>query len=539
MKMKKLSALFLATIMSFGMAGCIVSEGTSDNGTSDNATSENGTSENTPSATKTDETLFTELKTAIAATDAYAGAITISGDMKNQQIASDPSTDETESMEQHITAKASSDPASKLYYMIESSENSYADETESIVATEKLFKSGNDYYHFQKSQSTSTDAWDNYEEYTKVSANSDYFNIDDSIDMSSFFGMAIGGTCLADTYAELTSAYSTVYTSAMDNFFAQMDEEEFNPEEGDSLSVTHDVAISETNGEITLSIILNYAVTDIGEEGTQIVSAVMSRSVSVKNGMVSVVSIAVTMDMEASYDIGEESITQKQTQIMEMDYAIDYAFDQAGYDAISVSLPSEEEILVEEDSYNKAVTLMLGDIDITTEMNSSVSFEDAISKAITHLEEDLNDYNYEANKKFTVEGIYYDKEFTQAIDPATITEEQFFALDTIYVKYTLAEGFFMHCTDYKDVEQYSKPYQIVMSQDLYSYGYYRRPSVESVSDYEEGIAYEEGYDIVSVNGVQTTESSFVPVAGGCYNIVYTTVATDADVTILDLLNFIM
>ena len=65
------------------------------------------------------------------------------------------------------------------------------------------------------------------------------------------------------------------------------------------------------------------------------------------------------------------------------------------------------------------------------------------------------------------------------------------------------------------------------------------PNVESISDYEEGFAYEEGYDSVWVNGVQTTETSFVPVSGGCYNIVYTTVATDADITILDLFNSIM
>ena len=35
MKMKKLSALFLAMLMSFGMVGCIARNDTSDNGTSD------------------------------------------------------------------------------------------------------------------------------------------------------------------------------------------------------------------------------------------------------------------------------------------------------------------------------------------------------------------------------------------------------------------------------------------------------------------------------------------------------------------------
>ena len=268
-------------------------------------------------------------------------------------------------------------------------------------------------------------------------------------------------------------------------------------------------------------------------------SAIMNRSCTVTNGKISAVSLTVD-----ALDNVETSTSQNMEA--ELSYSIEYAFDQAGYDAITVTLPAEEEISVEVQDYSTKIVVMFGDIPCNTAISSYAdepSVEDALSNLASNLESNYesgswdDNGEYQAVKTLTIEGLYLDKEFTQPLDAANMTEDEYFALETIYAKYTLADGYFMHCNDYKEESMLSKPFQIVALGGLFSgsgndYSY---ASVDSIESYADGFTFDEGYNGVWVNGVQTTETSFVPESGASYHIVYKMITTDEDITVFDLI----
>ena len=546
MKMKKLLSLLLAISMAVSFTACMDNENTTDgsepNSPTESTQPESGaTSEDPNPAERTDEDRFADFKASVTATQAYAGPLTISATMSSSQSYIDPEMDEEEMMGNTMTAKTSFDPASKLSYIIESSESVYGEEKETTVETGKLFKSGDSFYYYDKAVATPASDWNNYESYTKLHSRSSYFeDMKEDADIVYFTEMIIGGAMLADTYAELTSAYSTVYTTALDNFFDQIDEEEFNPSEGDAVAIAPTVTIVEENGSITLNITTTLEITNASEEDpTEIMSAIMNRSCTVTNGKISAVSL--TID---AVDNVETSTSQNMEA--EMSYSIEYAFDQAGYNAITVTLPAEEEISVEVQDYSTEIVVMFGDIPCNTYISSYAdepSVEDALSYIVSNLESNYelgswdDNGEYQAVKTLTIEGLYLDKEFTQPLDAANMTEDEYFALETIYAKYTLADGYFMHCNDYKEESMLSKPFQIVALGGLFSSSEndYSYASVDSIESYADGFTFDEGYNGVWVNGVQTTETSFVPESGASYHIVYKMITTDEDITVLDLI----
>ena len=547
MKMKKLLSLLLAMSMAASFTACVGGNENTSDGSETNAPTEStqpdsgATSEDPNPAERTDEDRFADFKASVTATQAYVGPLTISANMSSSQSYVDPEMNEEELMGSTMTAKTSFDPASKLSYVIESSESVYGGEKEVYTTTGKLFKVDDSFYHYDKAESTPADDRNNYESYTKLHSHSSYFeDMKEDADIVYFSEMVIGGAMLADTYAELTSAYSTVYTAALDNFFAQIDEEEFNPSEGDAVAIAPTVTIVEENGSITLNITTTLEITNASAEApTEIMSAIMNRSCTVTNGKISAVSLTVD-----ALDNVETSTSQNMEA--ELSYSIEYAFDQAGYDAITVTLPAEEEISVEVQDYSTKIVVMFGDIPCNTAISSYAdepSVEDALSNLASNLESNYesgswdDNGEYQAVKTLTIEGLYLDKEFTQPLDAANMTEDEYFALETIYAKYTLADGYFMHCNDYKEESMLSKPFQIVALGGLFSgsgndYSY---ASVDSIESYADGFTFDEGYNGVWVNGVQTTETSFVPESGASYHIVYKMITTDEDITVFDLI----
>jgi len=567
MKTKKFLSLLLATLMACGMFACGGGNDSSvDSTPSGSPSSENAQPDNSGETSdsgeasdggeqggpveKTDDELYALVKEAVTATQAYTGAVTATAATKMV---------EGEGMSSIMSGKYSFDPATKLSYVTEESESEYKmpqeeetseDTTQKNVSstTSKVFKSGDAYYSYDKSVGSSM--WSNYESYTLLHERSSSLEVGEDMDIGFIVSMVAGGVFLADTYTELTSAFDTTYEAAIANTIAAAKEDAedggFNAEEGDKLGATPTVTIVEEDGAVTLTISSLVEMTDAGEDGSQIMKLLMDRSFTAKEGKISEVALAINVDMTMSYPAEDsaEPLTMSQKMEMEMSYAVEYAFDQAGYDAITVTLPAEEEISVETMDYGKSLTVMFGDVAMDEYISSyaeTPSYADALNGMKSSIEQQFTEgsYNdqggYEEVQLLTIEGFYLDKELTKPLDPTALTEEEYYALETVYAKYTVAEGYFIYSSEYEDVEQYSKPYQIVMGVGFGASYASAMLQIYRVSDYESGYnVYPGEGETVLLNGVQLEETSFVPESGKTYLVVYKSVMTDADVTILDL-----
>ena len=529
LNLKKLLSLLLAACMAFSLFAC--------GSTEDNSSKEN--SEKPEPAVRTDDDRFTDVKTAVTTTDAYVGPLTMVVSVDTKQTSPDWETGEPTTYSMTMNGKASLNPATNAYYTTSTNTSKYGEEEESSTNVEKVFAANGNNYLYEKNESIPASDWD-YEEYTQMLPRS----------VAGFYDMAtgetrivttaiMGGAVLADNYKELVSAYANVFPAAVANTIAQADANEddtFNEAEGDLLEATPIITLVEENNVITLSIISEIKTVDASEEGNSMVEILFTRQLSVKDGKISSVLLEMTMNVSSTMpaEEGEEPVTQiLQGVDISMGYTMDYTFDQAGYDAIAVTLPDADEITVETQNYDKDLTVMFGDVAYKTSLTSYAwepSIEDAFSNLSTSIESNFND------GALTIEGLYLDKELTTPLNPATMTEDEYFALETIYAKYTIAEGYFMYVQEEVEESDLSKPYQIVMG-DLSSFdeGSYSSPYIEAVASYADGFMIEEREGAtIWINGVQTTESSFTPVSGTIYRIVLKTTLTDATFTVTHL-----
>ena len=531
LNLKKLLSLLLSAGMAFSLFACGDAQ---DNDSKD--------STQTPEpAVRTDDDRFTDVKTAVTTTDAYVGPLTMVVSVDTKQTSPDWETGEPTTYSMNMSGKASLNPATNAYYTTSTNTSKYGEEEESSTNVEKVFAANGNHYLYEKNESIPASDWD-YEEYTQMLPRSVAGFYDMATGETRIITTAImGGAVLADNYKELVSAYANVFPAAVANTIAQAEVNEddtFNEAEGDLLEATPIITLVEENNVITLSIVSEIKTVDASEEGNSMVEILFTRQLSVKDGKISSVLLEMTMNVSSTMpaEEGEEPVTQiLQGVDISMGYTMDYTFDQAGYDAIAVTLPDADEITVETQNYDKDLTVMFGDVAYKTSLTSYAwepSIEDAFSNLSTSIESNFN------GGALTIEGLYLDKELTKPLDPATMTEDEYFALETLYAKYTIADGYFMYVQEDVEENDLSKPYQIVMG-DLSSFdeGSYSSPYIEAVASYADGFMIEEREGAtVWINGVQTTETSFVPESGKIYRIVLKTSLTDATFTVTHLIS---
>lgn len=543
LKLKKVFALLLASAMCVSMAAC--------GGESDTSTGGDSTTSEAP-AVRTDETRFEELRAAVEATNAYNGDLTVDFTQRYESVYPNWQTGEPTTYGSTTAGRASCDSTNKVYYSTYSGTDVQGTETSAYTSATKLFNQNGVSYLYENSASTPADEWSDYETYTQLLPRSVEENVSDlNYVLSWLTSVIVGNAFLADSYAELTSAYSTVYSEALANTIAdgKADEEDpFNEAEGDLMIATPTVTIADgENGEVSLTIKTVMKALNVSADGSAMnADYTIVSSLSAKDGKISSIGLDsgyLMVSTAPAEDSAEPTVTT-QSMSEAIEYDIAYSFDQAGYDAIAVTLPAEEEISVETEYYGKNITVMLGDVANETYISSyaeTPSAADALSSIDSSLEsnytqDDWSTGEYVKIAPLTVEGLYTDKELTKALDPSAITDEEYFALETLYAKYTFDENYFAVSTDYEEDYQLSKAYRIVMTEG-YSYGYQSSPTFYAVADFAEGYELEEGYTAI-VNGTAVTGATLTVEGGKLYNVVYTEVITDADITLEHLIGSI-
>ena len=238
----------------------------------------------------------------------------------------------------------------------------------------------------------------------------------------------------------------------------------------------------------------------------------------------------------------EISTTTKISMEMSTNCDISYSFDQSAYDLIDSTLPSNpSDIYDDSDSTSSFIPVVFAD-EVGMELYFDADYSEP-SRLLDLVQRSVNNYLGDrdiialANPNVKITALYKDAEHTQPIDLSTITAEQILALDAIYVDYTVAEGKTLIIHTYKTVEEYSLEYQIVRNDILGSLDIDTYDGDMEICDSGE-YQYVITYDIdekISINGKETTDCYIVPESGKTYVITHTSVYTDEDFGLEDII----
>ena len=242
------------------------------------------------------------------------------------------------------------------------------------------------------------------------------------------------------------------------------------------------------------------------------------------------------MDANYDYEINGEEIG-KVEQGMVIEYDISYAFDEAGYNAMEVTLP-EDPSAIEEYVSNKEIKFVVGSSTrgyVWSDEYESVG--EILAAGAAEIEgrydTQYNPETEESIKLVTVKGFYKDAAMTEKIDES-MTMEGLLALDYVYADVEVAEGYALVDYTTKKDDQISRDYQIVYSGSFYGYsaemsgmGIQQAGSPVTFSYTPEGTRDFK----VLVNGVETDADSFIPESGKVYVVTYVEITQDKDLGI--------
>ena len=223
----------------------------------------------------------------------------------------------------------------------------------------------------------------------------------------------------------------------------------------------------------------------------------------------------VALNEESSEKLGSSDYRQSYAYKAEYTYELAYAFDQAGYDDVEVNVPADVEV---QDDYCKSFNVVINGVE-----NDEVyayggeTVRDAMTYAVENALDDFSDGEYGVNVVW-----YKDEACTQEINAETITEEEYYEIDTLYGKAILEEGYaFVIWKDtYKLARDLPKAYEIAF--DVFflrdketSYLYF--VGAGEVFFDERGVA---NADEVYLNGAVTMADSFTAKSGETYTVEY-------------------
>lgn len=554
----RIISLALLVILCLGAVSCANgggADGTSDTtGASDTtaASTDAGTTAGTTAETDDkggdknssnlvgDEALFAEVLEAYEATMAYKGALTVNATQtQNEQ-------EGEEIYEGTATMAMSVDPEKNIYFEKEGMQSGgeYAYAYESI---NKVFVVDGALYEYDKNYSVSGDSDPyEYETYYKNAEGASEEEITDSL--MKMIGEMIGGATKAETYADLKAAFAKVFSEIKAREIAEYIEDGA-LKEGATITMEPEITVKKDSGETVLTIVSKFAAEELADDSSTTVKNYVinyTRTIAAKDGKIS----RVVTVYDVSADVTETSPEGASEAMriaagIDMAYSFAYSFDQAGYDAIAVSLPSDPDLIVDAVADNGInVTWHLGPMENkrTYYMESS-SMEALFREYADDLQRDFGyEWQYSTDGDgntsetqvpyVTVKGFYKDAALTQAIDPSTITLAELNALEgNVYVDVAIKDGMAIVNGGSGREEQLSIEYQIVASSILgsRSSAEISKPSVVRVSNpltiRDEESKYE--YKVL-VNGVETEGNTITLENGKIYVIKTLRIIKDAD-----------
>ena len=422
MKKKWLSVVALCMCFSMGVsafAGCgdkgddsvnsgslINSEQGGGNGGGNNSTDGgNGGNENNGGnqggngggQTMSKDAIYAAVMDAMDATNAYKGSFTANISMEDSNSTN--------------TVTMSVDATNKFYYYVNESKGSYEGEEYSYKSVDKMFKVDDTYYTYSDGYGET--------EYYKLTAD----QVDDELDNSSMAGISStidGMPTEIESVDALNAAFAEVFA---DSKAAQA-------AAGSNADGSCVFTCTEDDGVLSAAMAMSIAM-DIPEMGAM--SIVMNMKLVAEGGYITEMYVKQIMSMT----MGDETMEQG----MEMDCDISYVFNQAGYDAIEVTLPDEVEDK-ESNSYysSQDFETVINGVNAKEEYFYGEDVESAITSFMTE------DWRHEGMNVTW----YTDAACTKALT-ANMTAAEVEAITTLYGQATLKDGYAFVITNEKTV----------------------------------------------------------------------------------------
>ncbi len=443
---------------------------------------------------KTDEEIFQIVKAGVEATKQYNGAYTMTALQYEEWVPEDEyEGDGIYSATVSITA----DPVTNRFIWITNGDN--------LNDVTKAYKQGNKYYAYDWNEHENGGHKYNSENYYRIS--SSYMNKYLNEESPAAYLNEWSSFTLAENYAELVAAYEMVEAASL----ASMD---------DGGMSTGDVKVSVSqNGErYTLAIEMDAEMRD----GETSYSGYYDVQYVVEDGKV----------VEVSAAMGIETVDGEETEpyAVQVGFYWDYAFDEELFN--SVEVPDT----VEESSYIHIDFMYHGQHG--REEGVAVDYSKTAAELFAEMEEDWGYFNNSQPVEYSVEGWYLDENYTQRIDPSSMSVDELFEVEKLYGKdFSFTEGYALVIENTEEIESYSREYQIVTDNDFMSgysgssgiYPYFMRSGeVYTFGSYK---------DEVYVNGEKTTADSFTYESGEVYDIVYIQYLTDAEYNLFEFLMY--
>ena len=351
----------------------------------------------------------------------------------------------------------------------------------------------------------------------------------------------IGGLFTAESYAELTNAFSTVYAELVAKEIAYMREQGTLSEDA-TLSLTPSFRL-ERNEDGSLTFTISSRMLNPGApkgSSSKNLDVTVERSLTIKDGKV--VGLAFVMREQLDQpdqpdDNGEFVTCQGELSI---EYTVVYAFDEEAYNNISVTLPEDEsEIYVEKPEFGIVIVLNEYAIKSRVFFTDPESTEAVLRQLASHYDHCGGKYDEETDEYtpyMTIRGFYLDAALTQPVDP-TISLDELAAIGTLYADWHIEEGY-AYVTTYRQKEvARSRAYEIVYAPFFFGMGDCgdMDPLIEAGTIIYLDRDAEHGQTVkIYVNGVETDADSFVAESGKLYGVVIVVTDTDDAFTVYDV-----
>ena len=524
----KILTLILALVMCLGTVAC--GGETDGTGTSQNPNgNENNNSNGNVDANASEDELFAAVK---AAYEAYANideAFTFRGVQKQTRKSAAYGE-----MIYTANIESSCDYASNRFIQVL---KSYNGEVLADTEFEKHFEKDGGYYLCKYEEETGEEAEKEYYQYFDRDAMLNDLEIDEM--HQSFAGYA-GGAFIADSFAELKSSFDTVIPTLLANELTYM-KREGTFKDGETMTLVPDVSVSyAADGTVVLALTLTLNASAMGEGGQEMknVCAVMERKFSAKDGKLTTLDVKMDMSFQS---LAENGAWTDNGSTLEMKIDIEHSFDEALYNSLEVSLPSNPEEIEKKTHYFSA-DCVLGDV----AYGMSVSVNENVDEMLNVIENSLTNrfdyFDHETDSfrsALTVKGLYQDAALTKKIDSDSMSLEDILELETVYVDYEIAEGYAVVKRESEEQVEISRPYQIVYVQ-LYGYGSERMDGNVFRAGESYNLSFtpsrDEAYKVL-VNGVETTAQSLTMEGGKIYEIAFISIIKDKDLGLSHVINF--
>ncbi len=491
MKKKLVSIMALSLCLSMGMgvmASCFNNE--------DPNSGSSPVSTPTPDPL-TDDEILAKVGAAYLASMAYDGAFTVNMSTTNKDL----SSSEEDSYVYATTMYASLDPATNRIYQEQISENY------SMVA--KIFKNGDTYYSYMKDIYNEEESEEPKVEEMYKALSNEYvvYQTKDTAIASLFDGdmfMEIEPILNIESVAEFNDALETIMADRLAAL-----------PEGTTGSGEMKIVCTENADSCVVEIIMGTQMTTT-EEGVTQTHMNQTISFTEKDGKLAAFAVNMETIMEMTMDAeeGGEPVTQKSGYSQETSFEFTYTFDQAKYDSVEVTPPEGLEI---EEDYSRDFKVVINGIENEDAANGyGETVQEAMEQACWDAMSDLGNAD-------GLDVVWYkDEACTEAINLETLTAAEYYAIDTLYGKATLKDGYAFLIAEETVVaaddlpEAYKIFFNLIFSGSNEKYLYV----------VEAGEVYFEGDEDATIylNGTPATEESFMAESGQTYNVEYREIA---------------